>query len=145
MIVQLFYFCGEGVQMMEFPKSEEVVAKDNNTECCDVTIIHDDVVSKVQEGKLPDETIAKMANIFQAMSDPTRLKIIHSLIQSELCVCDLAAVLEMTQSAISHQLRYLNNLTLVKRRKVGRMVYYSIVDEHVLTLFENGLTHVSHR
>jgi ArsR family transcriptional regulator len=62
-----------------------------------------------------------------------------------MCVCDLAAVLEMSQSAVSHQLRYLKNLRIVKRRKVGRMVYYSIDDEHILRLFETGLDYVSHR
>lgn len=113
-------------------------------DCCDVTIIHDDKVSSIREKQLSVDQINNMASIFQALGDPTRVRIIHTLIKSEVCVCDLAAVLEMTQSAISHQLRYLKNLRLVKYRKVGRMVYYSIDDEHILTLFETCLEHVSH-
>lgn len=114
-------------------------------ECCDVTIIHDDTVANIRESQLPQDQVTELALIFQALGDPTRVRIIHSLIQAEICVCDLAAVLEMTQSAVSHQLRYLKNLRIVKRRKVGRTVYYSIDDEHILTLFETGLDHVAHR
>ncbi|MBL0385589.1 winged helix-turn-helix transcriptional regulator [Tumebacillus sp. ITR2] len=117
---------------------------DLDKDCCEVTIIHDDVVSKIRNIQLSQERAADLAMLFQALSDPTRLRIIHTLIQEELCVCDLAAALEMTQSAISHQLRNLRALRLVKHRRVGRMVYYSIDDEHVLTLFETGLLHVSH-
>jgi ArsR family transcriptional regulator len=119
--------------------------KDEDKDCCDVTIIHDDIVTEACKVQLAGETVLKMANFYQALSDPTRLRIVHTLIHAEMCVCDLAAVLEMTQSSISHQLRYLKNLGLIKRRKVGRMVYYSIDDEHVLTLFETGLAHVSHK
>jgi ArsR family transcriptional regulator, lead/cadmium/zinc/bismuth-responsive transcriptional repressor len=121
---------------MEHPEQE----KDR----CDVTIIHDDLVSKIRNLQLSASQASELAMLFQALSDPTRLRIIHTLTQEELCVCDLAAVLEMTQSAISHQLKNLRTLRLVKHRKVGRMVYYSIDDEHVLTLFETGLLHVAH-
>ncbi|MXQ52805.1 ArsR/SmtB family transcription factor [Shimazuella alba] len=113
-------------------------------ECCDVTIIHDEIVSDVQAKQLPLEKGNELALLFQALSDPTRLRIIHTLIQAEVCVCDLAAILEMSQSSISHQLRNLRALRLVKHRKVGRMVYYSIDDEHVLSLMEIGLQHISH-
>jgi ArsR family transcriptional regulator len=113
-------------------------------ECCEVTIIHDDIVSDVQAKQLSAEKGNELALLFQALSDPTRLRIIHTLIQKEVCVCDLAAILEMTQSSISHQLRNLRALRLVKHRKVGRMVYYSIDDEHVLRLMEIGLQHISH-
>jgi ArsR family transcriptional regulator len=114
-------------------------------ECCDVTIIHEDVVSDIQAKQLPVEKGNELALLFQALSDPTRLRIIHTLIQAEVCVCDLAAILEMTQSSISHQLRNLRSLRLVKHRKAGRMVYYSIDDEHVLSLMEIGLEHISHK
>jgi ArsR family transcriptional regulator len=113
-------------------------------ECCDVTIIHDEIVSDIQAKQLPLEKGNQLALLFQALSDPTRLRIIHTLIQAEVCVCDLAAILEMSQSSISHQLRNLRALRLVKHRKVGRMVYYSIDDEHVLSLMEIGLQHISH-
>ncbi|WP_308858196.1 metalloregulator ArsR/SmtB family transcription factor [Paenibacillus sp. R14(2021)] len=118
---------------------------EDDKDCCDVTIIHDDVVAHASRAQLSEEQVMKMANFYQALSDPTRLRIVHTLIQAEMCVCDLAAVLEMTQSSTSHQLRYLKNLALIKRRKVGRMVYYSIDDEHVLMLFETGLAHISHK
>jgi ArsR family transcriptional regulator len=123
----------------------QIIERDEDKDCCEVIIIHDDVVSEASKVQLTDDMVLKMANFYQALSDPTRLRIVHTLIHSEMCVCDLAAVLEMTQSSISHQLRYLKNLGLIKRRKVGRMVYYSIDDEHVLTLFETGLAHVSHK
>jgi DNA-binding transcriptional ArsR family regulator len=111
--------------------------------CCNV--IHHDVVARVREAQLEEEAIRDVAAIFQALGDPTRVRILHALIQSEMCVCDLAAALEMTQSAVSHQLRHLRNLRIIKRRKVGRIAYYSIDDEHIKTLFETGLHHVSHR
>jgi ArsR family transcriptional regulator, lead/cadmium/zinc/bismuth-responsive transcriptional repressor len=113
-------------------------------DCCDVTIIHDDVVADIQSKQLPLEEAKSLALLFQALSDPTRLRIIHALIQREICVCDLAATLEMTQSSISHQLKNLRALRLVKHRKVGRMVYYSIDDDHILSLMEMGLEHISH-
>jgi ArsR family transcriptional regulator len=113
-------------------------------ECCDVTIIHDEIVSEMKTKQLPLEQGHDLALLFQALSDPTRLRIIYTLIQKEVCVCDLAASLEMTQSSVSHQLRNLRALRLVKHRKVGRMVYYSIDDEHVLNLMEIGLEHIAH-
>jgi ArsR family transcriptional regulator, lead/cadmium/zinc/bismuth-responsive transcriptional repressor len=124
---------------------DQVVGKEDDKDCCEVTIINDEIVTEASKVQLTEDMVVKMANFYQALSDPTRLRIVHTLIHAEMCVCDLAAVLEMTQSSISHQLRYLKNLALIKRRKVGRMVYYSIDDEHVLTLFETGLAHISHK
>ncbi len=130
---------------MEKLNQEGLLSPEQETDCCDVTIIHDDTVAKIREKQLPNENVMELASTFQAFGDPTRVRIIHALILSEMCVCDLAASLEMTQSAISHQLRHLRNLGIVKRRKVGRTVYYSIDDEHILILFETGLNHVNHR
>ncbi|MFD2171658.1 ArsR/SmtB family transcription factor [Tumebacillus lipolyticus] len=113
------------------------------TACCNV--IHEDTVERVKAAELPVEQVVELASIFQALGDSTRLKIIHALMQEEMCVCDLAAVLGMTQSAVSHQLRTLRNLRTIKRRKEGRIAYYSIDDHHILTLFNTGLEHVSHR
>lgn len=124
---------------------DQLSVRDHELDCCDVTIIHDDTVAKIRQVRLQDDQVTELSSIFQALGDPTRVRIIHALITTEMCVCDLAAVLEMTQSAVSHQLRYLRNLRIVKRRKVGRTVYYSIDDEHILALFETGLYHVSHR
>lgn len=113
------------------------------TACCN--IIHRETVDLVKAAELPEEQVADLASIFQALGDTTRVRIIHALVQSEMCVCDLAAAVGMTQSAISHQLRTLRNLRIIKRRKVGRVAYYSIDDHHILTLFKTGLEHVSHR
>lgn len=89
-----------------------------------------------------DEQIAnRLAETFKAMGDITRIKIINSLLQAELCVCDIAHVLGMTQSAISHQLRLLRSLRLVTNRKEGNIVYYSLADNHITSLFKQGLEH----
>ncbi len=89
-----------------------------------------------------EETFTLLSSTFRAMGDPTRVKILFSLLHEEMCVCDLAALLGMSQSAISHQLRVLRNLNLVRYRKEGRVVYYSLDDEHIRVLFEQGLEHV---
>jgi DNA-binding transcriptional ArsR family regulator len=114
-------------------------------ECCGEVVIHADVVAKVRAKALSEQEVADLAMIFQALGDPTRVRIVNALRQAEMCVCDLSAVLGMKQSAVSHQLRHLRNLRIVKRRKVGRIVYYSLDDEHILMLFETGVHHVSHR
>ncbi|MNR41303.1 HTH-type transcriptional repressor CzrA [compost metagenome] len=85
-----------------------------------------------------------LAEVFEALGDPTRLKIIHTLLNRELCVHDIVQVLEMGQSAISHQLRYLRNLRIVKRRKVGKTVYYTLDDEHIEQIFLQMLQHMKH-
>lgn len=124
--------------MMEERKElSEVI--DVCTECH----IHDDVLSKLN-CQLSEETYQHLAEIFKTLGDPTRIKIIHALSQSELCVCDLAELLKMSQSATSHQLRVLRNHRLVKYRKEGRVVYYSLDDEHIVLLFNQGLQHVLH-
>lgn len=92
-----------------------------------------------------DATAGGLAEIFQALADPTRIRLISALMDGQLCVYDLAALLGMTQSAISHQLRLLRNLHLVKNLKEGRMVYYSIDDDHIRDLFQRGLEHYKHR
>jgi ArsR family transcriptional regulator, lead/cadmium/zinc/bismuth-responsive transcriptional repressor len=93
---------------------------------------------------MDDEKANELSQIFKALGDPTRLKIIEILSHGELCVFDIAQALKMTQSAISHQLRTLRNLRLVKYKKEGKQVIYSLDDEHVLRLFEQGLEHVNH-
>jgi DNA-binding transcriptional ArsR family regulator len=91
-----------------------------------------------------DTTAARLAEIFKALSDPTRLRVISLLAQAELCVCDLAVALGVSQSAMSHQLRTLRDLRLVRRRREGRQVFYTLDDEHVADLFQRGLEHVEH-
>ena len=99
-------------------------------------------VEEVQDKELPDEISEKLAETFKVLSAPTRIKIINALANKELCVCDISELLGMSQSAISHQLRTLREQKLVKYRKEGRTVYYSLDDEHIIQLFAQGLAHV---
>lgn len=105
---------------------------------------HRKIVESIKEEELSGERIVELSKIFKALGDPTRLKIIHSLSKEELCVCDIADLLEMNQSAISHQLRVLRDLRLVKYRREGKSAIYSLDDEHVLQLFNQGLEHINH-
>jgi DNA-binding transcriptional ArsR family regulator len=109
---------------------------------CDTPLIHEEQVRNVQEGLIDGLTATYLAQLFSALADPSRVRMIAALVAKELCVCDLSAVLGMTQSAVSHQLRSLRDLRLVKTRKEGRVVYYSLLDDHIRTLFELGLSHV---
>lgn len=112
---------------------------------CEETVIHEDKVAEASRA-LIDELIAlRLAQIFSALSDPTRLRMISALAGRELCVCDLSVVLGMSQSAVSHQLRLLRNLNLVRYRKEGRIVYYALDDVHIQELYDRGLEHVSHQ
>lgn len=109
---------------------------------CKVAVIHEDKVRALKERLLSGRIVQGVAEIFKVMGDPTRAQIVHTLAQEELCVCDLAAILGMGVSAVSHHLRVLRNLRLVKFRKDGRIVYYSLDDEHVMSIFTEGLRHV---
>ncbi|MTI80886.1 MAG: winged helix-turn-helix transcriptional regulator [Firmicutes bacterium] len=93
---------------------------------------------------LEDEEVQKISGIFKALGDPTRFKILFCLRQGEMCVCDISEILDMSQSATSHQLRVLRNLRLVKHRKQGKMVYYSLDDEHIFKILDEGLNHINH-
>ena len=118
---------------------------ENKSESCSCNVIHKEVVENVKN-KLPkEETLYDLAELFKVFGDSTRIKIICSLFESEMCVCDLAALLEMTQSAISHQLRVLRQAHLVNYRKEGKVVYYSLDDDHIKMLYEQGLVHVLHQ
>lgn len=111
---------------------------------CEECLVHEELVERVKKERLSEETVQKLAETFKVLGDVTRVKIIHALMKSELCVCDLAELLDMSQSAVSHQLRLLRNMNLVKFRKEGRTVFYSLDDEHITQLFIQGLTHVYH-
>jgi len=111
---------------------------------CEETCSHGKKMKEARQHLLPEEIVYRLAETFKALSDPTRIKIINALKREELCVCDLAALLDMGQSAISHQLRILRNLRLVKFRKEGKSVYYSLDDQHIVTMFEQCLDHIDH-
>jgi len=111
-------------------------------ECCEVSMIHDDVVARVRS-KMPDEEpVYDVSELFKVFGDSTRARIICALNIEEMCVCDLAALLNMTHSAISHQLRLLKVSRIVKCRKQGRVVYYSLDDSHIGQIFAMAFDHV---
>ena len=110
--------------------------------CCEVECVHGDVVEQVRS-KLPeDDTLYELAELFRVFGDPTRVKILCSLFEAELCVCDLSRLIGMSQSAVSHQLRTLRSSKLVRFRRDGKTVYYSLADDHVRTLIGNGMEHI---
>lgn len=117
--------------------------KGTEVECCEVTCVHKDAVLRVQK-KLPEEVLLKeLADFYKVFGDLTRIKILCVLLESEMCVCDLAEVLGMTQSAISHQLRVLKQMKLVKNRREGKTVYYSLSDGHIQTIINQGMEHIT--
>ena len=110
---------------------------------CDCPMIHEEVVRAVQNRMPDEENLLDLADLFKVFGDSTRVKILCALFESEMCVCDIAALLEMTKSAISHQLRILKESNLIKNRRDGKVVYYSLNDDHVKNIFDQGLAHVS--
>lgn len=111
-------------------------------EMCELSIIHQDKVDEVKEIIPEDALIYDLAEFFKVFADSTRMKIIYSLMENELCVCDIAAIVGTTQSAISHQLRILKQSKLVKYRKEGKIVYYSLDDEHISEIVKKGREHI---
>lgn len=110
---------------------------------CASTVIHRDVVEKVRKS-LPDDTVLyNLADLFKTFGDTTRIKILHALFKAEMCVCDIAFLLNMTASAISHQLRVLKQGRLIKQRKAGKVVYYSLADTHVESIVNCGIEHIA--
>lgn len=114
----------------------------NDVDHCELCQVHEDVVREVRE-RMPDEDqLCDLADIFKVFGDSTRIKILYVLLESEMCVCDLAQLLGMTQSAISHQLRVLKQNGLVKSRRDGKSVIYSLADGHVVTIMNQGMEHI---
>lgn len=112
-------------------------------ECCDTVMMHEDIIKEVEK-KLPaEETIRELADFYKVFGDATRVRILCVLLQAEVCVCDLAELLGMTQSAISHQLRVLKQMKLVKNRREGKTVFYSLADGHIQTIISQGMEHIA--
>jgi len=111
-------------------------------ETCDTTCNHRDTLDAIANQMPADEILYDVAELFKVFGDCTRIKILCALFESELCVCDIADVLGMSQSAISHQLRVLKQTRLVKYRREGKTVFYSLADAHIQTIFNQGLEHV---
>jgi len=108
---------------------------------CEIKYVNKKAVKEVESQMLKNTTFFRITDDFKILSDPTRFKMLYALSRKELCVCDLAALLGMTHSAISHQLRLMRGRNLVKFRKEGKNVYYSIADEHVIILMKTGIEH----
>ena len=112
--------------------------------CCEFMHVHEHVVDKVMEVMPEGEALQNLAEFFRVFGDSTRIRILYALSQSELCVCDIASLLGMGQSAISHQLRILKQMCLIKSRRDGKNILYSLADDHVQTILETGLEHILH-
>ena len=109
---------------------------------CDVIHLHPARVAELRAALIGEDDVTDLAETFRALGDPTRVRMLDALSHGELCVCDLAALVRMSESAVSHQLRLLRNLRLVRPRRDGRMVFYALDDRHIITLFRQGLRHV---
>jgi len=120
------------------PPSAEELASD------DLSIVDPQAVRRVRDHPIDTDLTVQVAEIFKALADPTRVRILHALLHAELCVGDLAAVLEMSESAVSHQLRLLRGLRVVRARREGKLVFYALDDEHVTRLFQLSLEHLGH-
>jgi ArsR family transcriptional regulator len=121
---------------------QEWIMKDT-IDLCDCKVIHEEIIEKVKEKMPEEETLYDLAELFKIFGDSTRVRILSALFISEICVCDLANILNMKQSAISHQLRILKQSKLIKSRRAGKVVYYSLDDEHVNNIFNEGLNHIN--
>ena len=117
--------------------------KKTEAECCDVVAAHTDIIREVR-AKMPGEvTIQELADFYKVFGDATRIRILCALLQAEVWVCHLAELLGMSQSAISHQLRILKQMKLVKNRREGKTVFYSLADGHIQTIISQGMEHIS--
>lgn len=123
---------------MRVPMREEIC------DTCEELKTDPERIEKVKACLINDDESMMIAEVFKMLGDQTRIKIIFSLSCCEMCVCDIAETINMTQSAVSHQLRLMRNMKLVKYRKEGKSVYYSLDDEHILQLFNQGMEHVRH-
>jgi ArsR family transcriptional regulator, lead/cadmium/zinc/bismuth-responsive transcriptional repressor len=111
-------------------------------EVCDIVHLHPARVAELRQSLIGGDDVIDLAETFRVLGDPTRVRILDALSHGELCVCDLAALVSMSESAVSHQLRLLRHLRLVRPRRDGRMVFYALDDRHIITLFRQGLRHV---
>lgn len=115
---------------------------DDRELCCQETKVHQDVVDRVRCQLPPEENLYDLAELFKMFGDSTRIKILYALLESELCVCDIARLLNVSQSAVSHQLRVLKGGKLVKFRREGKTLFYSLADDHVVGILSQGMEHI---
>ena len=112
-------------------------------ECCESREVHEELLKLVNEQLPPEDDLFDLAELFKVFGDSTRIRILFVLLEAEVCICDLAEALNMTQSAISHQLAILKRNKLVKSRREGKSVFYSLSDDHVRTIISQGMDHIS--
>ena len=110
--------------------------------CCEETEVHEGAVEQVRSQLPQDEMLYDLAELFKIFGDSTRVKILYALLEAELCVCDIAKLMDVSQSAVSHQLRVLKGSKLVKFRREGKTLYYSLADEHVFRILSQGMEHI---
>ena len=115
---------------------------DMELECCESTEVHQELIGRATEHMPREEELYDLAELFKVFGDSTRIRILYVLFEAELCVCDIASLLNMGQSAISHQLRILKQMRLVKFRRDGRSVLYSLADSHIETILAQGMEHI---
>lgn len=113
-----------------------------NAQCCDETMVHEELVKKYFETAPGENELYDLAELFKVFGDSTRIRILYVLFEEDVCVCDIAEILGMTQSAISHQLKILKNGRLVKSRREGKQIIYSLADEHVRVIIAMGREHI---
>ena len=122
---------------------ENMPPESDDSLCCEHVHVHTDIVDHLREEAPAEEKINDLAELFKVFGDSTRIRILYVLFSEEVCVCDIAEILGMTQSAISHQLSILRSAKLVKTRREGKSVFYSLADTHVRTIIAQGMEHVS--
>ena len=121
----------------------ELIQREVEEGTCEFMHVHDEIVHNVEQVMPDEQELLDLAEFFKVFGDSTRIKILYVLSQSEMCVCDIATLLQMGQSAISHQLRVLKQMRLVKFRREGKTVFYSLSDDHIQTILAQGMEHVS--
>lgn len=119
--------------------------KNRELQCCEVEEIHEDKLKIIQESMEDEEAIYDLAELFKVFGDSTRIRILFALFETKVCVCDLAKGLNMTQSAISHQLKILKQNKLVKSMRVGKSIFYSLADDHVYNIIAQGFEHIKEK
>ena len=118
------------------------MANDREIDCCETSEVHEELLKIVRDTLLPEQELYDLAELFKVFGDSTRIRILFVLFEAEVCVCDLAAALNMTVSAVSHQLKILKQNKLIKSRREGRSVFYSLADDHVRTIVSQGMEHI---
>ena len=122
---------------------QEKLVRDGEIDQCDFICVHENVVNQVLKAMPKEQQLMDLADFFKIFGDPTRIRILYVLSQSQMCVCDIANLLSMGQSAISHQLRVLKQMRLVKFKREGKTVFYSLADGHIQTILAQGMEHIS--